>query len=81
MQPKIRQWRLKKKRRSIAASRLGTCHTHVDGRIVRTCLGERLALMRDGGYRGCWGIEQTTDGNEYHEMAWMHSELVRANVI
>ncbi len=58
-----------------------TCHTHVDGRIVRTCLRERLALMRDGGYRGCWGMEQTTDANEYHEMAWMHSELVRANIV
>jgi hypothetical protein len=55
-----------------------TCHTHVDGRIVRTCLRERLDIMREGGYTGVWGIEQTTQGSEYNEMAWMLSELVRA---
>jgi sugar phosphate isomerase/epimerase len=57
-----------------------TCHTHVDGRIARTCLTERLTLMREAGYTGCWGMEQPCEGDEYREMAWMTSELERANV-
>lgn len=54
-----------------------TCHTHLDGRITRTCLGERLALMREAGYQGYWGMEHYTDGDEYLEMSWMLSEVVR----
>jgi sugar phosphate isomerase/epimerase len=55
-----------------------TCHTHLDSRIASIALRERIAVMRDGGYDGCWGIECPTDGDEYHEVAWLQSELVRA---
>lgn len=55
-----------------------TCHTHLDGRITKLCLRERIMLMQEAGYRGCWGMEHYTDGNEYNEMAWQLSEVVRA---
>ena len=55
-----------------------TCHTHLDGRITRLCLRERIKLMQAAGYRGCWGMEHYIDENEYNEMAWQLSEVVRA---
>lgn len=54
-----------------------TCHTHLDGRITRLCLRERITLMQDAGYLGCWGMEHYSLDNEYNEMAWMLSEVVR----
>ncbi len=45
------------------------------------CLRERIKLMQEAGYRGYWGMEHYTDGNEYNEMAWQLSEVVRGLAI
>lgn len=58
-----------------------TCHTHLDGRITRLCLRERIKVMRDAGYRGYWGMEHYAEGDEYNEMAWQLSEVVRGLAI
>lgn len=44
-------------------------HTHVDWRITTTCLAEKMALLRDAGYEGYWGVEHHTGQNEYAEVA------------
>jgi sugar phosphate isomerase/epimerase len=46
-----------------------TFHTHVDWRITTTCLAEKMALLRDAGYQGYWGVEHHTGKNEYSEVA------------
>lgn len=46
-----------------------TVHTHVDAQITRTCLDEKLALLTEAGYTGCWGIEHHSARNEYAEIA------------
>lgn len=55
-----------------------TVHTHVDARITRSNLAERIKVLRDAGYDGCWGIEHHTGKNEYHEVAYQLAELSRA---
>lgn len=44
-------------------------HTHVDANVTRTCLDEKMKLMLDAGYKGCWGVEHHTAQNEYAEVA------------
>lgn len=46
-----------------------TFHTHVDWRITTTCLAEKMAMLRDAGYQGYWGVEHHTGRNEYTEVA------------
>lgn len=60
-----------------AAVALFTMHTHVDARITRACLEARMALLRDAGYTGCWGVEHHSGTNEYAEVAWQVSEVAR----
>ncbi len=52
-------------------------HTHVDARIARTCLQEKLRLLLDAGYGGYWGVEHHTAKNEYVEVAWQLAEVQR----
>ncbi|OPZ86613.1 MAG: Xylose isomerase-like TIM barrel [bacterium ADurb.Bin429] len=54
-----------------------TMHTHVDARITRACLEERMTILRDAGYPGYWGVEHHSGTNEYAEVAWQMSEVVR----
>ncbi|HLK58789.1 MAG TPA: TIM barrel protein [Chthonomonadaceae bacterium] len=54
-----------------------TVHTHVDARITRTCLAERMQLLLDAGYTGCWGVEHHTAQNEYAEVACQLAEVRR----
>ncbi len=44
-------------------------HTHVDWRITTTCLAEKMAILRDAGYAGYWGVEHHSGRNEYAEVA------------
>jgi len=46
-----------------------TFHTHVDWRITTTCLAEKMALLRQAGYQGYWGVEHHSGENEYSEVA------------
>jgi sugar phosphate isomerase/epimerase len=46
-----------------------TFHTHIDWRITTTCLAEKMAMLRDAGYSGAWGVEHHTGANEYSEVA------------
>lgn len=46
-----------------------TFHTHVDWRITTTCLAEKMAILRDAGYQGYWGVEHHTGKDEYSEVA------------
>ncbi|MHB9131946.1 MAG: sugar phosphate isomerase/epimerase family protein [Armatimonadota bacterium] len=52
-------------------------HTHVDARITAGCLAEKMALLRDAGYQGYWGIEHHSGANEYAEVAWQLAEVQR----
>jgi sugar phosphate isomerase/epimerase len=52
-------------------------HTHLEARVVRTNLREKLTLLQDAGYTGCWGVEHHSGKNEYNEVAWQLSEVVR----
>lgn len=54
-----------------------TVHTHVDARITRTCLEEKMRLLRDAGYQGYWGVEHHSGVNEYAEVAWQLAEVQR----
>lgn len=54
-----------------------TAHTHVDARITRTCLAERMQLLLDAGYTGCWGVEHHSAQNEYAEVASQLAEVRR----
>ncbi|WP_395139557.1 sugar phosphate isomerase/epimerase family protein [Armatimonas sp.] len=44
-------------------------HTHVDAKITRTCLFEKMLLLLDAGYTGYWGVEHHSKQNEYAEIA------------
>lgn len=44
-------------------------HTHVDWRITTTSLAQKMAMLRDAGYDGYWGVEHHTGENEYSEVA------------
>ena len=44
-------------------------HTHVDANITHTCLAEKIQLLLDAGYTGCWGVEHHSKQNEYAEIA------------
>ena len=46
-----------------------TIHTHVAWNIVTTCLAAKMAMLRDAGYQGYWGVEHHTGQNEYTEVA------------
>ncbi len=46
-----------------------TFHTHVDWRITTTCLEEKMAILRDAGYQGYWGVEHHSGQHEYSEVA------------
>jgi sugar phosphate isomerase/epimerase len=52
-----------------------TVHTHVDARITRTCLAERMQLLLDAGYAGPWGVEHHSAQNEYAEVAYQLAEV------
>jgi len=52
-------------------------HTHIDARITRSCLRERMALLRDAGYDGYWGVEHHSGRNEYAEVACQLAEVRR----
>ena len=41
-------------------------HTHINTRITPESLPQRMAALRDAGYRGCWGIEMVS--SRYTEM-------------
>ena len=55
-------------------------HTHVDARIARTCLAEKLQLLIDAGYSGWWGVEHHSAKDEYVEVAWQLAEVERGLV-
>jgi Sugar phosphate isomerases/epimerases len=44
-------------------------HTHVDARITQTVLAEKMQMLLDAGYTGCWGVEHHSAKNEYAEIA------------
>jgi sugar phosphate isomerase/epimerase len=46
-----------------------TIHTHVDARIVGTCLEDKMKILLDAGYQGYWGVEHHSAWNEYSEVA------------
>lgn len=52
-------------------------HTHVDARITRTRLCEKVKLMLAAGYKGYWGVEHHSARNEYAEVDWQLAELRR----
>jgi sugar phosphate isomerase/epimerase len=54
-----------------------TVHTHVDARITRTCLAEKMTMLLDAGYTGCWGVEHHSTKNEYAEIAYQLAEVRR----
>lgn len=55
-------------------------HTHLDARITRTCLQERVQILAEAGYQGYWGVEHHSGQNEYVEVAWQLAEVLRALV-
>jgi sugar phosphate isomerase/epimerase len=55
-----------------------TAHTHVDANITRTCLDEKMQLLLDAGYTGCWGVEHHSAQNEYAEIAYQLAAVRRA---
>jgi sugar phosphate isomerase/epimerase len=54
-----------------------TAHTHVDARITRTCLAEKIEMLLAAGYTGCWGVEHHSAKNEYAEIASQLAEVRR----
>jgi sugar phosphate isomerase/epimerase len=46
-----------------------TVHTHVDANTSRTNLAEKMQVLIDAGYKGCWGVEHHSTQNEYNEIA------------
>ncbi len=54
-----------------------TVHTHIDARVTRTNLAERMQALLDAGYTGCWGVEHHTAQNEYAEVAVQLAEVRR----
>jgi sugar phosphate isomerase/epimerase len=54
-----------------------TVHTHVDARVARTDLAERMRILLDAGYEGYWGVEHHSARNEYAEVAAQLAEVQR----
>jgi sugar phosphate isomerase/epimerase len=52
-------------------------HTHVDARITRECLEDKMRLLLDAGYEGYWGVEHHSGQNEYAEVAAQLAEVER----
>jgi hypothetical protein len=52
-------------------------HTHLDARITRDCLEEKVRLLLDAGYRGYWGVEHHSACNEYAEVEYQLAEVRR----
>jgi sugar phosphate isomerase/epimerase len=44
-------------------------HTHISWNIVEGPLEEKMALLRDAGYAGYWGIEFHAAEHEYSQVA------------
>ena len=44
-------------------------HTHISWEIAENCLEESMAMLRDAGYQGYWGVEHHSGKNEYTEVA------------
>lgn len=44
-------------------------HTHLDWNITNTCLEEKMATLRDVGYKGYYSIEHRSAENEYTKIA------------
>jgi len=53
-------------------------HTHVDANVTRTGLSERMAILLEAGYTGCWGVEHHSAKNEYAEVAYQVAAVQRA---
>jgi sugar phosphate isomerase/epimerase len=53
-------------------------HTHVDARVTRNCLEERMQILLDAGYTGYWGVEHHSAKNEYAEVEYQIAEVKRA---
>lgn len=54
-----------------------TVHTHVDARVTRDRLADRMQVLLDAGYQGYWGVEHHSTKNEYAEVAYQISEVRR----
>jgi sugar phosphate isomerase/epimerase len=52
-------------------------HTHIDARITRNCLEEKVRLLLDAGYTGYWGVEHHSAKNEYVEVECQLAEVRR----
>ena len=46
-------------------------HTHISWQITEKSLAESMAMLRDAGYTGYWGVEHHSGENEYTEVAVM----------
>ena len=44
-------------------------HTHLSWDITENHLLESMTMLREVGYKGCWGIEHHSGKNEYPEVA------------
>jgi len=44
-------------------------HTHLSWQITEGGLADKMQLLHDAGYRGCWGVEHHTGRHEYTEVA------------
>jgi hypothetical protein len=53
-------------------------HTHIDARVTRTGLEEKVALLLAAGYQGYWGVEHHSAANEYAEVGYQLAALRRA---
>lgn len=54
-------------------------HTHVDAELTRgPRLAEKMRLLLDAGYTGCWGVEHHSAQNEYAEIAVQLATVRRA---
>jgi sugar phosphate isomerase/epimerase len=54
-----------------------TVHTHVDARVTRTNLREKIDMLLNAGYTGYWGVEHHSAQNEYAEIAVQLAEVRR----
>lgn len=53
-------------------------HTHIDARITRTKLDEKIKVLLDASYDGYWGVEHHSAQNEYVEVEYQVAEVRRA---
>jgi sugar phosphate isomerase/epimerase len=44
-------------------------HTHISWDIAENCLDESLALLKNAGYQGCFGVEHHSAQHEYNRVA------------